>query len=295
MNRSAFYRYHPLPLFLYFVFVLLLTMFSFDPILLTVSLLGAVSFFIFVNRSRLKVKNFILYSIVFLTATLSNPLFSHNGITVLFFMGDNAVTLESIYYGMNIGLMIVSVMIWCRNYSICVTEDKFLYLFSKPLPKAALILSCAIRFIPLFRQKFRQISDAQKGLGMYETKKGFQKLRFLLNVFSALVTWSLEKSIETADSMKSRGYELKGKTSFSPFVFRKRDCVLLVSSIVLFFATVVGIASGSFEFSFYPVVTAAPWTKLKTVCLAAFTFYSLIPLFVELKENYLWKYYVSKI
>ena len=107
MNRSAFYRYHPLPLFLYFVFVLLLTMFSFDPILLTVSLLGAVSFFIFVNRSRLKVKNFILYSIVFLTATLSNPLFSHNGITVLFFMGDNAVTLESSYYGMNIGLMIV--------------------------------------------------------------------------------------------------------------------------------------------------------------------------------------------
>lgn len=295
MNRSEFYFFHPMTLFLYFVCVLLLTMFTFNPALIFISFLGAMSFDLFVNRQNIKIKNILFYILVFLAATLTNPLFSHNGMTVLFYLGDNAVTLESFLYGMNIGLMIIAVMLWCKNYSICVTQDKFLYLFSKPAPKAALILSCAIRFIPLFQQKFHQISDAQKGIGMFEKKKGIERVRFYMTVFSALVTWSLEKSVETADSMKSRGYELKGKTSFSPFTFRKRDFTLIVLTVLLFSLSIAAIASKGFEFSFYPLVTAALLTPFSAAGLICFAALSFVPFIIELKENFIWKYFVSKI
>ena len=295
MNRTEFYYFHPLPLFLFFIFVLLLTMLTFNPVLLLTSLLGALSFDLFVNRSKLKAKNFVIYPIIFTAAALTNPLFSHNGMTVLFYMGDNAVTMESFYYGMNIALMIIAVMIWCKNYSLCVTQDKFLYLFSKPAPKAALILSCAVRFIPLFELKYRQISDAQKGLGMYDEKKGLKKLKLYLAAFSALVTWSLEKSAETADSMRSRGYGLKGKTSFSPFSFRKRDLVLLILSATLFAISVTGTAANCFEFSFYPLVTYTPFTALGSISYISFVLLVFTPFIIEVKENLVWKFFVSKI
>ena len=40
-------------------------------------------------------------------------------------------------------------------------------------------------------------------------------------------TWSLENAIETADSMKSRGYGLPGRTAFSIFRFDRRDKLAL--------------------------------------------------------------------
>ncbi len=38
-----------------------------------------------------------------------------------------------------------------------------------------------------------------------------------------MVTWSLENAIETADSMRARGYGLPGRTSFSIYRFDSRD------------------------------------------------------------------------
>ena len=49
--------------------------------------------------------------------------------------------------------------------------------------------------------------------------KWFKKIRYALNMVSILVTWALENAIETADSMKSRGYGLRGRTAFSIYRF----------------------------------------------------------------------------
>lgn len=56
--------------------------------------------------------------------------------------------------------------------------------------------------------------------------KWFKKVRYALNMVSILVTWALENAIETADSMKSRGYGLKGRTAFSIYRFNRRDKIL---------------------------------------------------------------------
>ena len=96
---------------------------------------------------------------------VTNPIFVHNGETILFFMNDNPVTLEAFIYGGAASLMIVSVLLWCRCYSAVLTTDKFLYLFGKVIPKLGLILSMAFRFIPLFKYQIRKINQSQKTIG----------------------------------------------------------------------------------------------------------------------------------
>ena len=43
-----------------------------------------------------------------------------------------------------------------------------------------------------------------------------------------MVTWSLESAIDTADSMRSRGYGEPGRTAFSIYRFDDRDRGLLL-------------------------------------------------------------------
>ena len=50
----------------------------------------------------------------------------------------------------------------------------------------------------------------------------------LLKIFSAMISWALENAIDTADSMKARGYGLPGRTAFSIFIFDKRDLKTLL-------------------------------------------------------------------
>ncbi len=50
----------------------------------------------------------------------------------------------------------------------------------------------------------------------------FNRIRAGFNMLSILVTWALENAIETSDSMRSRGYGLKGRTAFSIYKFTKK-------------------------------------------------------------------------
>lgn len=99
-----------------------------------------------------------------------NPLFVHNGETILFFMNDNPITLEAFFYGMIVAVMIIAVMFWCKNYNEIMTSDKFIYLFGKVTPRLSLVLSMALRFIPLFRRQIGAISKTQKAMGLYSTE-----------------------------------------------------------------------------------------------------------------------------
>ena len=62
-------------------------------------------------------------------------------------------------------------------------------------------------------------------------------MRNAVKILSIMITWSLENAIETADSMKSRGHGLKGRTSYSLYKFDKRDAIMLCA--ILFSGTVL--------------------------------------------------------
>ena len=77
-TRVCFSRFHPLFLLLYYIAVISVSVFSSDPIILGLSLLGAILLCVnLFGKGLLKDAAFLLVLTVLLTAT--NPLFSHNG------------------------------------------------------------------------------------------------------------------------------------------------------------------------------------------------------------------------
>lgn len=292
---KSFSSLHPLVLIVYFLSILVVSMFSTNPVLLFISLVGGMMFFCMMNSKKAFLSDLAFYIPMFLLIAIINPLFSHNGVTPLFFMNGNPVTLEAILYGGNIALMLLAVVYWCKCYSEIMTTDKFLYLFGKAIPKLALVLSMALRFIPLFREKHREFRVVQGASGLYD-KKGFvNKIMCELKVFSALVTWSLENSVDTALSMKARGYGLKGRTHFSMYKFRKRDGIMLTLNLLLFSVVSVGMAGGYVDFSFYPFVTEVKTGFFQMIVYISMGIMSLLPFITELWEVMVWKYSMSKI
>ena len=129
-------------------------------------------------------------------------------------------------------------ILWFSCYNQIMTSDKFIYLFGRIIPAMSLMLSMALRFVPHFMAQLKVIRNGQKCVGMdVSNGKWFKKIRYALNMVSILVTWALENAIETADSMKSRGYGLRGRTAFSIYRFNRRDKLLgtmLVGLCVIF-------------------------------------------------------------
>lgn len=292
---KAFEWYHPIILFVYFIAMIFITMFTQHPVLLGISFVCALSFCGMLTGLKKLLKS-LAYSIpVLLVIAVTNPLFSHNGETVLFFLNDNPVTLEAILYGLDIAVMIMAVFYWFKCYHAVMTSDKFIYLFGRVIPKLSLLLSMVLNFIPKFKRQYKEIDQSQKALGIYGAKGYIDKIRSRIRVLSILVTWSLENSVETADSMRARGYGLKGRTSYSIFKWTVRDTVMAALVFALTAMICFLMSLGYAEYWFYPTFKAFDRSVLAILLYVGLFVLMMLSTATEIKENIAWRYLRSKI
>jgi energy-coupling factor transport system permease protein len=286
----SFENSNPIVITLYFLSVIGILMFSQNPILLLLGFLG--SFFYTLIRSR---RIPVFYLFLFILLTLANPLMSHNGKTVLFVINDSPITLEALVYGAVSAGILITVLCLFRIFSEIMTRDKLLYVFGSLSPKLALILSMGLRYVPLFRERAKKISESQLALGLYKEENIFDKIKSDLRVFSILITWALENGITTADSMSARGYGKRRRTYFSLFKFRKSDSLLLILTILCSALTLIGMAMGTLDFIFYPTLKFGNLTPLGIAAYSAYGLLSVLPIILETEERLRWKYLQSKI
>ncbi len=291
----GFGELHPFVLFLYFLSVLIITMFSANPILMIIALLGGVLFFVKTEKKLSFLKDFGFYLVMLLLVALTNPLFSHKGVTVLFFLNNNPVTLESFLYGLNLGVTLVAVIFWFKSFNIVMTSEKLLFLMGRISPKIALIISSALRFIPTLKKQYKKIKESQTSLGRFSNDSWFDKIKGNLQIFSALISWSFENAIDTGASMKARGYELKGKSRYSLFRFKKSDLTVLIGVLTLDVLLVVAFVMGKNDFSFYPALSRLELGAIAILMYISFFMLSFLPFVLELWGSIIWKYYKSKI
>ena len=291
----AFGKVHPLPLFTYFIVMLLFSMFLRNPVIVLLSLLGSGAFAATLTDRREKLSDLKFYIPLSVLIAVTNPLYSHNGRTPLFFVNGNAFTLEAVAYGVFIAAMIIAVLMWSKSYSKIVTGDKFLYLFGRVTPKTALILSVALRYVPILKRQAQKTRETQKTLGLFSTGSIADNLVSGAKVYSALVGWSLENAVETGRHMRSRGWGRGKRTSFSVFRFRFSDGVLL--GFTLLSAVLLGLASsgGALRFSFYPTPTPLPLSALPLAAYICFGALAFSPFLIETEENIRWTCLRSKI
>lgn len=283
--------------FVYFTLVLMFSMFFMHPVYLTVSLLCAAAFSIRLSgKSALRPQlKFLLPTV--LAVALINPAFSHAGVTILAYLpSGNPLTLESIVYGTAAAVMLAAVILWFSCFNVVMTTDKFVYLFGRVIPSMSLVLSMAFRFVPRFAAQFREVSEAQRCIGRDLSEgSAVERLKKAASIVSIMVTWSLENAAQTADSMKSRGYGLSGRTAFSVYRFGGRDKALLIWLLLCGFYIACGWAVGGTEFHYYPMMTGTQLGAFQLSFMLAYLLLCLTPLILDAVEDKKWKHSSSEI
>lgn len=290
----TFEEYNPMVTAVYFFAVSGIVMFCRNPVLLLASLFGALLYYFM--RNKLHNAKTHLFSLgLFLVMILINPLVSHNGVTVLFLINHNPITLEATVYGIASGMMVLAVLYWFSSFTQLMTSDKLLYLFGKLSPKLALVLSMGLRYVPLFSKQTVKINQTQTALGLYKDDNIIDRYKGGLRVFSVMITWALENGIITADSMTARGYGIGKRSNFSIFRFRRADVILLSIASVLFVLTLISIGSGALDFAYYPAMQSTDLSSTALLGYISYGILTLLPTIIEAKETFKWKYLQSKI
>lgn len=222
----------------------------------------------------------------------------------------NPLTLESILYGFVSAAVICSTALWFSSFNAVITSDKLIFLFGKISPALSLVLAMSLRFIPLFITRFKETMQAQRQMTRNAKKQrdaspvpAFSKAKRTLaarfkavsGVFSAMIGWSMENAIETSDSMKSRGYGLKGRTAFSLYRFHLGDAVALSTILFETAALCALLFGGQLKFRYFPSVKGDLTGVLPVIFYCIYTLLLLTPLIINISEGIKWKRLRSKI
>ena len=210
---KAFSQYHPLVSAVYFAVVIVTVMLVSDPVLQAEALLGGALFACAVFPARRNLKRAGYCAVFALIIVVTNPIFSHNGATVLFTVWRYPVALEAFFYGGGMAALMIAVIVWCELMSAVITDEKFMYLLGRVLPKLSLVLSYTIRLVPVIVRRIRRVSGAQKTMGLYSGGSRLNRIRDRGEVLRTVITWSLESSVDTSLSMSARGYGRRGRTN----------------------------------------------------------------------------------
>lgn len=284
-QKDTFAGCHPLVNFLYFALVLVFSMCLMHPVCLLISLCSAA-----VYSAKQKNSFRFILPLMILTAVL-NPLLTHAGMTILTYLpSGNPLTLESIWYGLAAAAMLSAVVLWFSCYNAVMTSDKFVYLFGRVIPSLSLVLSMALRFVPRFQAQMRVVREAQCAVGRKTMGQSMgARSKNSIKILSIMITWSLENVIETADSMRGRGYGLPGRTAFSIYHFDRRDkralCYLGFCGIYL----LAGWAAGGAYFQYYPYVDYGHFTPFSASFFAVYLLLCLMPILMDGAAQRSWK------
>ena len=273
MKRVVGFRAaHPAAAFFFFAFAFTVSLASTHPLELGAGFVCAAlcDFSLQKEKTKRLLLRVLLPMLALITAF--NGLYNHYGVTVLFTLRNgNRFTLEALIYGLIFAVRAVSGVLWLDAAGVVLQSDKVIWLFGRLSPRLALVISMVLRFLPLMRRQAEEIRAAQQGLGSAPTGNLFQKIRLAAHRLSILVSWTMERGIDTADSMRARGYGLRKRSFYNRFAFSPGDLVLTLltaAALALYLLTVKSMAA-----VYNPVVTvpspgASGWIAFAALTLA---------------------------
>jgi energy-coupling factor transport system permease protein len=293
--KIALNSYHPAVAVLPFAAAIGFSMLSFHPVYSAISLFCSITLALKLNGLKALRLTLRFCLPIFILTVLINTAFNQNGATVMFHIGDWVIVWEGFIYGLCSASALCSVLLWFSCYSAVIDSEKFLFLSNRFSPTAALLVSMTLGQASQMSKKMKEINDAQTGIYGEEHKKFAKKLRLAMLKISVLLSWSMEDSIQTADSMHSRGYGTGKMTRMNPYIFGKKDAMLLTASVALICICIASVISGNASFRFYPVTQAVQVDALSIAGYCVYFVMLSLPLLVEIKEAVQWHFYMSGI
>ena len=226
---------------------------------------------------------------------LINTVFAGYGVTVLYtFASGKRITLESAVCGGVTGSLVVTMLLWFACFNEVVTEDKFMYAFGGRMPNTALMLLMVFRFVPLYKRQLSETLSARRAAGLAQSSGRAAELKNACAAVSGVITRALESAIETADSMKSRGYGSGRRTSYSRFTFSPADAVMIIEILVLSAVIAAGKLSGFAEASYNPIIEIGGFSAMLAVSAAAYAIFCFFPIIYDFAEDIRWNRLYAK-
>ena len=318
--RDEFSRYHPVVNLIFYLLVLGTTMFQMSVGLVFISLFSAVVYFFMLKKTEGLKYCAVVVGIIIVSAII-NPLFSHKGGTLLFYLfTGNPVTLESIIYGLISAIIIGAMLLWFSTFNQVMGVERILGAIGKVLPNVSLLITMIMRFIPQYIRHQRKVSMVNKvnkrnygekinllnrektekenvieACKKQKKKNGIDKIIDNIKegsrTFSITTTWALENSIYTADSMKARGFGTGRRTNYSNYKFQKRDYLLIGWLVILWLVVVFSLEREKVYTYYYPFIQV----KNNVVVYLIYGLLCLTPVLINVKEEIRWLILKSRI
>ena len=280
----GFERCHPAVNLIYFAAVLTGTVTFQHPAFLMISFLCAFAYSVKRNGWKAWMFNLCLLPLVAAFALYYSS-YTHFGMTVLRQnMVGNNMTLESLVYGVVLGVIGAGVCMWFSSVFSVFTTDKVVYLFGKVSPRFSLFLAIALRMIPRIQKEAKRINMAQQGIGRGANQGNlWQRFRNSLRIFSMLITWTIDSLTIASESMRSRGSNLRGRKAFSIYRFDNRDRLFVIGLFLCLTLTMMAILLGQTDMVYDPEII---WTQVNPLFCIGYVVLCLMPLGLELWTEY---------
>lgn len=283
----GFEKCHPAVNFLYFAAVIFATITFRHPIFLAISCISAVTYC--TRRNGWKGAAFSGLLLIFVVAYgLYYATFHHFGVTNLgiLFTG-NRITMESLVYGLVLGLCVAGVMIWFSCVYSVFSSDKVVYLFGRVSPRLSLFLAILLRFIPRLKGEAKKLERARRGIGR-SIRQGtpIRRLRNAFGLISILITWSIETLATASESMVSRGSKLRGRSAFSIYRFDNRDRAYVIAMFACLTVTMMGVLLGQVDMQYDPLLVFPKITSMSYVFFCGYAMFCLMPVALECWTEY---------
>ncbi|OKP94517.1 energy-coupling factor transporter transmembrane component T [Paenibacillus sp. P32E] len=287
---SGFRSMHPSVALVYYAGLLLFAALLFHPLFLATEIAGLTFLLVLQGQGRGLLRGLPFYLLMAVSVAVLNPLFSHRGAHILFYFMDQPITLEAVLYGLMMMLVLLAVFILFISYNYTVTTDKFMYLFAAAAPRTTLLTLMTMRFVPLFQRRLRQITLIQRIRGV-DTGKGSlrSRMRDGMTLLKVLLTWSLEEALQTADSMKARGYGIRKRSVYGIYKLDLQDKAMLLLFTVSGWIPLFFWMKGYGVLDIYPRMKPMHLGWADAAMYASFCVFVLTPLALEGKEKWLWR------
>lgn len=295
--QSTFATYHPVINFLFFCAVIGIGIFLIHPVFLGISMAASLTYALLLGGKG-TLRFFLCFLLpMLLLVVIVNPLMNQQGGTILFYYTQSRyVSLEAVIYGLLTGFMLSSVLLWFSCYNKIMTSDKFVFLFGKLVPVVSLIFSMVMRFVPNYKMQIKKISDGQKCIGRDVSNGSVkEKVRHGIKIVSVMFTWALENAIDSADSMRCRGYGTAKRSTFCVYRFDRRDAVCGIILLTAAGIVLAGAVMGACAVSFYPHIVMAESGGMGLTSYLAYAVLCFFPVIAEGKEVIVWRRLQSRI
>lgn len=290
----GFRSLHPIVVMVYYAGGITFGMLLFHPIVLAAAWLAAILVNVHLDGGREWRRWSIPMVTGFVLIMVTNPILSHRGRTVLTYWGDMPITLESVVYGVTLAMSILFVLTLFVSYRLVMTEQKFLFLFAKLSPKAALVAMMATGLVPRLRRRMSELMLIQRTRGVTVMEGSLvSRARNGTRIVGTLLAWTLEDALQTADSMQARGYGTGPRSSYLGYKFRARDGWILGGLLVCAAGVIAAWGGGHGIMAIYPRLGSFRLSAGDIGAMVGYIGFLMMPLGLEWRDRSAWRILAS--